>query len=87
MLRLATDANFNGRVLSGLRSREPALDVVSIHEVGMSDFKDPEVLEWAAAEGRILVSHDRRTLRKFAEDRVTAGLPPAWRIHHSRQME
>jgi hypothetical protein len=31
--------------------------------------------EWAAAEGRILVTQDRKTMPRFARDRVAAGLP------------
>lgn len=75
MLRLATDANFNGNALDGLRRREPALDIVSVHEVGLSDAPDPEVLEWAAVEGRPLISHDRGTMVRFANERIAAGLP------------
>jgi Domain of unknown function (DUF5615) len=74
MLRLATDADFNGKALSGIRAREPSLDIVSVHEVGLSDTPDPEILEWSAAEGRILISHDRNTMRRFANERVAANL-------------
>lgn len=75
MLRLATDADFNGNVLDAIRRREPALDIVSVHEVSLSDAPDPEVLEWAAAEGRPLISHDRRSMTRFANERILAGLP------------
>lgn len=36
---------------------------------------DPELLEWAAAEARILLSHDVTTMRDHAEQRLQAGLP------------
>lgn len=75
MLRLAADANFNGNALEGIRRREPALDILSVHDVGLSDLPDPDVLAWAAAEGRPLVTHDRRTMVRFANERVAAGLP------------
>lgn len=74
MLRLATDADFNGDALEGMRRRAPELDVVSVHEVGRSDLSDPEVLEWAAREGRPLVTHDRNTMVRHATERIGAGL-------------
>jgi hypothetical protein len=75
MLRLATDADFNGNALAGLRRREPALDIVSVHEAGLSNSPDPEVLEWAATQARPLISHDRRTMVRFANERIATGLP------------
>lgn len=75
MLRLATDADFNGNALAGIRAREPNLDIVSVHEVGLSDEPDPGILNWAATEGRILISHDRKTMCRFANERIAAGLP------------
>lgn len=35
---------------------------------------DPTVLEWAAREGRILLTYDRNTMTKYAYERVAAGL-------------
>jgi hypothetical protein len=75
MLRLATDADFNGKALAGIRLRQPDLDIVSVHEVDMSDAPDPDVLEWAATEDRIVISHDRNTMTAHAKRRVAAGLP------------
>ena len=36
---------------------------------------DPMVLEWAAARGLVLLTHDRKTIPPFAYARVAAGLP------------
>ena len=36
---------------------------------------DPVILEWAARENRILLTHDFETVPGFAYDRVHAGLP------------
>ncbi len=33
------------------------------------------MLEWAASEGRILLTHDINTVRGFAYQRVNSGLP------------
>ena len=39
----------------------------------MDGLGDPELLERAAAEGRVLVSHDRRTMLNHFRNRLTAG--------------
>lgn len=75
MLRLATDADVNSDFIRALRRRVPDLDLVRVQDVGLRTEQDPRVLEWAAAEGRILVTQDRRTMTRFVHDRLTAGLP------------
>jgi hypothetical protein len=75
MLRLISDHNFNRRILRGLRRRRPTVDLVRAVDVGLSEADDRVLLEWAAAEGRILVTHDVNTIPGFANDRVRAGLP------------
>ena len=75
MLRLITNHNFNGRILRGLRRRLPNLDVVRALDVGLAGVADPDLLEWAAAADRILLTHDVNTVPGFAYDRVRAGLP------------
>ena len=73
MLRLASDTNFNGHVLRGLFRRQPGLDLVLIQDVGLRTADDPTILEWAAAEGRILLTHDQKTVPHSAYERVVAG--------------
>lgn len=75
MLRLATDADFNGRVYRALLRELPELDIVRVQDAGLRTAEDPDVLAWAAAEGRILMTHDRRTMVGAAYQRVIAGLP------------
>ena len=36
---------------------------------------DPEILAWAAAENRVLITNDRNTMIGFAKKRVAAGEP------------
>ena len=36
---------------------------------------DPEILAWAAAENRVLITNDRNTMVGFAYQRVSAGEP------------
>src|SRR5436309_11443437 len=75
MIRFVTDENFNGAVTRALLRRNPVLDLVRIQDLGLSGITDPDLLEWAAKERRITLSHDVSTLRKFAEDRVRVGVP------------
>ncbi len=74
-MRLLVEQNFNGHILDGLLRREPELDVVHVRDVGLAEAADPAVLEWAAAQDRILLTHDRRTIPRFVEERTIAGLP------------
>lgn len=75
MLRLAADEDFNNRILRGLVRRQPELDVVRVRDAVPRVSTDPEVLAWAAAEGRVLLTHDVTTMTKHAYDRIAAGLP------------
>jgi len=75
MIGLAFDENFNNDVLRGLLRRNAKLNVVRAQSAGMQGKDDPAILAWAAAEGRVLVSHDVSTLTAFAYARVLAGQP------------
>ena len=75
MLRMAADEDFNNRILRGLIRRQPELDIVRVQEAGLSAKSDPEILEWAAMETRVLLTHDVTTMKKYADNRIAAGLP------------
>jgi hypothetical protein len=74
VIRLLVDQNFNGHILDGLTRRDPALEVVHVRDVGLATAPNPRVLEWACVQGRVLLTHDRRTIPAFAHARVAAGL-------------
>lgn len=73
MLLLVADENFNNDILRGLLRRDPSLDIVRIQDVGLTHAPDSDVLEWAAQENRVLLTHDRNTITKFAYQRVIDG--------------
>lgn len=75
MIRLLTDENFDGDILRGLLRRIADLDVVRVQDVGLAETPDPAILAWAAAEERILMTHDRDTVPGFAYDRIRSGQP------------
>jgi len=53
--------------------RNPGLDIVRIQDVGLSGADDPTILEWAAREARVLLTHDVSSITHFAYERVRAG--------------
>lgn len=75
MLRLATDEDFNNRILRGLLRRRPDLDIVRVQDAGLLGKGDAEVLEWAAVERRVLLTHDVTTMKRYVDERGAAGLP------------
>ena len=62
MMRLLADENFHGVVVRHVLIRCPGLDLVRVQDVGLSGATDPEVLAWAAANDRIVLTHDHRTM-------------------------
>lgn len=75
MLRLASDADVHGDILRGRRRRKPELDLVRVQGAVSEGTPDPAVLDWAAANGRVLVTNDRSTMVGFAFRRLTDGHP------------
>jgi hypothetical protein len=74
-MRFLADENFDNDILRGVLARLPNLDVVRAQDVEVYQAPDPVLLEWAARENRVVLTHDIQTLTKFAYDRVRAGLP------------
>jgi predicted nuclease of predicted toxin-antitoxin system len=74
-MRLLADENFNNDILRGLLRAKPDIDILRVQDTEMVGAPDPTLLEWAAQEGRILLTHDVQTMNKFAYQRVAAGLP------------
>jgi hypothetical protein len=67
-IRFQADADLNAEIVAGVLRREPHADFQSAQEAGLRGVPDREVLALAAGEGRILVTHDRRTMpQHFAE--------------------
>lgn len=75
MLRLMTDEDFNGHIVRGVRRLLPKLDLVRTQDLGLLSARDADVLEAAATTGRILLTHDAKTMPMHAYDRVRAGKP------------
>ncbi len=74
MLRLLADENFNNQIVRGILRRKPEIDIVRVQDVGLSETDDRIILEWAAQQRRILLTHDVETITRYAYERVQAGL-------------
>ncbi|MBM4045502.1 MAG: hypothetical protein FJ279_10340 [Planctomycetes bacterium] len=74
-LRLLADEDFDNDILRGVLRRMPDLDIVRVQDIGLRGAKDFRILEWAAREGRVVLTHDVSTMTRHAYERVRGGLP------------
>jgi hypothetical protein len=72
-IRFQADNDLKFRIVTAVRRREPTVDFVSAQEAGLDGVPDLVLLDRAAAEGRVLVSHDRRTMIDHFRDHLAAG--------------
>lgn len=73
MLRILTDQDVDHDIIRGLIRRIPQLDAVTAFDIGMSQATDPQLLIRAEQEGRILITHDRKSMPTHAADLMKAG--------------
>ncbi len=57
MLRFVSDENFNNQIVRGLLRRNLDVDIVRVQDVGLSQTDDRIILEWAAQQKRITLTH------------------------------
>jgi hypothetical protein len=74
MARFLADENFNNQIVRGVLRQSPDVDIVRVQDVDLSGVDDPTVLEWAAQEERIVLTHDVATMTTFAYQRIQGGL-------------
>lgn len=75
MLRLAIDEDFNNHILRGVQFILPGLDALRVQDAHLPQKDDPDVLEWAAREERVLLTQDVNTMTKHAYNRIRVGHP------------
>lgn len=75
MLRLASDADVHGDIIRGILRRAPAVDLIRVQDALAEGVPDREILDWAAAENRALLTNDRNTMVGLAIARIAAGEP------------
>ncbi|MBV7337008.1 DUF5615 family PIN-like protein [Chloroflexi bacterium TSY] len=73
MLKFITDENFNRDLLNGLLRQKPSVDIVRVQDCGLLSADDPDILEWASQNERILFTLDVATMPAFLSERINAG--------------
>jgi uncharacterized protein DUF5615 len=86
MLKFVADENFNNDIVRGVRRRNEAIDIVRVQDEGLSGAVDPVVLEWAAQNGRLVLTHDVSTMTRYAYDRVRASQQMPGIVEASREV-
>ena len=72
-IRFQADNDLKFGIVKAVRRREPAIDFASAQEADLEGVGDPELLERAAREDRVLVSHDRRTMLEHFRAHLATG--------------
>jgi hypothetical protein len=72
MVRFLADASLHYAIVSGCLRREPAMDFLSANDANLQGVSDPEVLAFAAQQGRIVVTSDLRTMPRYFGDFLEA---------------
>jgi hypothetical protein len=78
MVRFQADADLNQIIVAALLRRSPGLDFRSATVASLEGLSDTEVLSLAARDGRILVTHDSKTMPRhfatFIQSQQSAGV-------------
>ena len=75
MIAFLADEDFNGRIIRGLFRAVPDLNLLTASGAGLAGQVDSAVISWAAANGRVLLTHDFNTMIDAAVERVRTGQP------------
>jgi hypothetical protein len=77
-VRFQAHADLHQMIVTALVRREPGVDFQTATAADLAGRLDPHVLERAATEGRVLVSHDQSTMplhfADFIQNQPSAGL-------------
>jgi hypothetical protein len=80
--KFLADENLDDRLVHAVRRRVPGIDIVRVRDAGLVGASDEDLLAWAGEEGRIVVTHDARTMPAAAHARIAgrqrmSGVPVA----------
>ncbi len=74
-MRFLADENFDNTVLRGVWRRIPDASFTRVQDTDIYGADDPRVLEYAADNGYIILTHGVNTMRGYFYERMCAGLP------------
>jgi hypothetical protein len=75
-VRFQADADLKHAIVRGILRREPMIDFQTATSAGLVSLDDLEVLTVAAREGRLLVTHDNRTMPGHFARFITKNTSP-----------
>ena len=75
--KFLADHDLNEQIVIGVLRRAPQITFVCGRDVGLADQPDPVIVDYAAAEGFIVVSHDVNTMPATSYVRMGQGRPMA----------
>ena len=75
-IRFQADADLNEDIVTGVLRREPSIDFQTAGAANLRGLNDDQVLKLAADQGRIIVTHDRRTMARHFADFITRETSP-----------
>ena len=73
--RFLADEDLRHGVVLAVRRLEPLLQIITVQDPTLRASTDADILEFAASQGWLVLSHDVNTMRAAAERRVASGLP------------
>lgn len=77
-IRFLADADLHQTMVTAAVRRGPGLDFMTAAAAGLAGLNDLQVLDRAAGEGRVLISHDQSTMpahfAEFIQQRESPGL-------------
>lgn len=77
MTRLLCDEDLDGTLYDALRQQCPDWELIRVQDVGLGGADragDPAILEWAAANGLVVMTQDRNTMTAHAHARLAVNL-------------
>lgn len=75
-VRFQADADLNEDIVTGILRRQPQVDFQTATAASLRLLTDIDVLTLAARQGRVLVSHDRRTMPVAFEQFLRSNQSP-----------
>ena len=75
MMLFLADENLEAQIQVQLRRHYPDINIIDVRDVGLDHTPDEDILQWAADNNRIVITHDVNSMRGLADSRARAGLP------------
>ena len=76
MVRFQADADFNHLILLAVVRREPGIDFQTAVAANLEARRDQQVLALASREGRLLVTHDQKTMPRHFGEFIASQMSP-----------